>query len=252
MTTVTYEPVGRCIYCGAVENDLRKEHIIPRGLKGIHVLPKASCKKCEAITGQIEQICLRHMLGKFRRRAGFRTKKPKEQPATLPLTIIKLGGERETKEVPVSDLPYSLSLPVLPHPGILLGNEPSADLTLKAWCWGKDMKTEIKKHGGIGLEMGMIQPSAFMRMLAKIAHAHVVATSGLSAFRPLLTDFILNGSETPGHLVGGFPEVPPWEKALHRLTVHIQKAGGTKYVVVDLRLLAQLGAPVYQIVVGEP
>src|SRR3546814_3930149 len=77
---ITYPPVGQCIYCGSTKEPLGKEHIIPYGLGGNLVLPKASCKGCEAITGGFEQVCLRTMFGPARLRLNMPTRRRKERP----------------------------------------------------------------------------------------------------------------------------------------------------------------------------
>ena len=54
-----YQPVWRCIYCGAAptrKGALGKEHIIPQGLGGTLILPRASCRSCEDITKRIEKV----------------------------------------------------------------------------------------------------------------------------------------------------------------------------------------------------
>jgi hypothetical protein len=58
-----YAPAGFCIYCGARGPSvaLGQEHIVPKGLGGTLILPDASCRDCEKITGAIEQQCLRRM-----------------------------------------------------------------------------------------------------------------------------------------------------------------------------------------------
>jgi 5-methylcytosine-specific restriction endonuclease McrA len=48
-----YSNVNRCIYCGTLEN-LTDEHIIPYGLGGRSILPKASCSECSNITTNFE------------------------------------------------------------------------------------------------------------------------------------------------------------------------------------------------------
>src|SRR5689334_18494616 len=95
-----YQPVGRCIYCGTGD-DLTDEHVIAFGLKGHLLLPKASCRKCARITGWVEQQCLRHMLGPFRRRLNFPTRKPKERVTHLPLHVVQHDDTVITKTVPV-------------------------------------------------------------------------------------------------------------------------------------------------------
>lgn len=44
-TEKIYQPVNVCIYCGGT-GALSDEHIIPFGLGGRWVLPKASCAEC--------------------------------------------------------------------------------------------------------------------------------------------------------------------------------------------------------------
>jgi hypothetical protein len=64
-----YKPVWYCIYCsdGVIKNatkrSLGKEHIIPLGLGGNQILPRASCKNCGRITGMVEETCQHMMLG---------------------------------------------------------------------------------------------------------------------------------------------------------------------------------------------
>ena len=58
----TFAPCGRCVYCGAI-TELSDEHIVPFGLGGRWVLPKASCSVCSVKTSRIERTCLRTMLG---------------------------------------------------------------------------------------------------------------------------------------------------------------------------------------------
>jgi hypothetical protein len=100
MTEITaqprvYPPVGFCIYCGSQGGDLRREHIIPFGLGGNAILPKAGCRACEAITGSFEQIALRGMLGKLRMRLGLQTRNKKDRPKALHLELINPDGSIE-------------------------------------------------------------------------------------------------------------------------------------------------------------
>jgi hypothetical protein len=245
---IVYEPVGSCIYCGATEN-LTREHIVPRGLKGTLILPDASCRDCATITGRIENLCLRHMMGRFRRRIGIKSKKA--QPASLPLKITMADGSEEERSVPISDLPTAISLPVWHHePTLLTGVRRPFEVA--TWTWiKKDAPAAVERLGGVGFEVTRLQPVIFSRMLAKIAFSYSVAKLGLGTFEPLLIQHILVGLENPTHLVGGPPQKPPAEKALHRLTPHHVAAHEKSYLVIEVRLLAQLGAPTYMVVVGE-
>jgi hypothetical protein len=51
--TTRTSPVGVCIYCGSGDN-LTDEHVLPFGLGGNLVLPKASRKRYAAITPAFE------------------------------------------------------------------------------------------------------------------------------------------------------------------------------------------------------
>src|ERR1700730_18119661 len=98
-----YKPVGRCIYCGSLEystdssRPLAEEHIIPLALGGDRILPEASCRKCERITGNFEQMALRGVLRGARVSLGLRSKKG--HPDTLPL-YAHVRGEVATIEIP--------------------------------------------------------------------------------------------------------------------------------------------------------
>jgi hypothetical protein len=50
---VTYDPIGRCIYCDSETSELGDEYIIPYSLNGTHVLPEASCRTCEGVTSYL-------------------------------------------------------------------------------------------------------------------------------------------------------------------------------------------------------
>jgi hypothetical protein len=76
-----YPAANRCIYCGATDVELRREHVIPFGLGGNIIFPRSSCKECERITGAFEQFCLRSMMGNFRVRYDFPTRKSKKNGA---------------------------------------------------------------------------------------------------------------------------------------------------------------------------
>src|ERR1700730_2940748 len=84
-----YDPVGRCIYCGATSygadnsRPLADEHIIPLALDGDRVLPNASCQRCEKLTSSAELMALRGVLRGPR--ISLALKSRKGHPDTLPL-----------------------------------------------------------------------------------------------------------------------------------------------------------------------
>src|SRR5262245_1110250 len=87
-----FPPVGRCIYCDTADGPLSKEHVIPFGLGGNFILPRASCKACAKITSAFERTCLRQMYGDLRTKYGAPSRRPKKRPKYIPL-IVNRGGE---------------------------------------------------------------------------------------------------------------------------------------------------------------
>ncbi|MBO0734649.1 MAG: hypothetical protein J2P49_10115 [Methylocapsa sp.] len=57
---------GRCIYCGKDDVTLTDEHFLPLCLGGQHIIEKASCRLCAAITSKFEQHVARDMWGNAR------------------------------------------------------------------------------------------------------------------------------------------------------------------------------------------
>lgn len=110
-----YDPVGFCIYCKSVDG-LEREHVLPLGLGGIAVLPKASCRACAAITGEIEQVVMRGPMRAVRVYRALRSRtKHKDAPRTYALTIIKNGVE-EKIDLAAEDYPILLHFPVFSEP----------------------------------------------------------------------------------------------------------------------------------------
>lgn len=259
-----YAPVGYCIYCRAHGVPLTDEHIIPLGLGGNLVLPKASCAKCAAITGRIEQFCLRNMFGVVRARMQFPTRRPKERHRLSPLHIVQNDNSVSTKQIPISDFPFGIVLARLQPPRILLGlppvqNFPGADF------WRANIPDELQatatRFGGKGFRLGSFHAGYFTRMLAKIGHAFAVADQGLDKFTPLLSDMIVGNYDTPNYLVGGNGHTEtPATSMVHQLHLEVGWVDGVDYssigptdiqfLIVHIRLFAFLGSPQYHVVVG--
>lgn len=244
--SVRYQPVGRCIYCGAT-NDLTREHIIPRGLKGPLLLPEASCRPCAKITGNFEQIVLREGLGMFRRKIGIKPSKKKDQVSQMPLRVSGLDGADEIRVLPMAELPTAFAMPVFHLPDLLVDSPPQ--FSLNVWTWIKRDAARAPPSAA-GFTVGQIDLGAFMRMLAKIAHAYLVSQRGLGTFKPLLMELILSGGEDSHKWVGGLP-MEPAVPNLHTIAAGEIVRGDATYYFVDIRLFAQIGAPTYRVVAGK-
>jgi hypothetical protein len=260
-STVTFPPVGTCIYCGTKDGEMTDEHIVPFGLGGNVILPKASCRNCAKRTGQMEQTIQRMILGPFRVRFGLPTRRKKERPAELELQITK-GGKITKRNVPISAFPLVYHTIRLPRPRILDGLPPTDKLDCESVVIVSeaDQKRYAGRHGE-GFSPGQFEPIIFYRFLAKIAHSFAVSRLGFGQFRPFLRDIVLGKPDVPINslfqLIGGGADVPiqtdsnPELRQGHILQNHSHKATGVDYALVSIRLFSFLGTPTYYAVVGE-
>ena len=99
-----YRAANRCIYCNArpdAATELTDEHVIPKGLMGCNVIPKASCKKCqEVINREIEQPLLRGLFKPFRYVVALPGRNQAERSLYVPETTV-VDGIEVTQEVHV-------------------------------------------------------------------------------------------------------------------------------------------------------
>jgi len=109
MCSMTYDSVGKCIYCGSTayaagepSHRLGDEHIIPQGIGGKLLLPEASCKNCERITSRLETKCVASLFDPGRLHLGLRGRKSKRR------TMAPMNTERDGRVV---------KLPMEDHPG---------------------------------------------------------------------------------------------------------------------------------------
>ena len=252
---IVYEPVGRCIYChseGSRSEPLGKEHIVPYGLGGDWILPRASCRACAKITGEVERYCQREMFGTLRVR--MRLPSRKGHPATLPLEFIRPDGRPARQRVPSDKVPMALIGFRFPAPGLLRGLSPAVNFEghliakpVDDAAWRARPKMERFK-------VGQINTLIFARMLAKIAHAYIVANFRFDSFRPYLLDLILGRSTTAPYWIGGDPHPPAPEtvSALHHVYRQDCLRAGQQYLLAAVHLFSVAGMPRYHVVVGEP
>ncbi len=253
-----YKPAWFCIYCSngltkeATKHKLGAEHIIPFGLGGVQILPRASCKRCGAVTGAVEQSCLRMMFGPTRIRLGLPTRNPQERPTELTLILSQEATPIGQLKIPASEFPLVIPGLRLPPPGILTGDKPHDRLVgdfvlIQNEAETRKYLSEDKK----GFRVASFNNHVFMQMLAKIGHSYAVAEWGFHSFRPLLRDLILGRSQTASYWVGGSGrELPPDLSGLHRLELRREVSLATTYVVSYIRLFCNFGAPEYRVVVG--
>jgi len=248
-----YPPVGRCIYCGRTD-DLTDEHILALSLGGREVLEKASCRPCAAITRDIEQFVAVDMLKPVRTKLKMRSRRKK--PTHFRVKFVAPDGTETYEEVLPEDHPSPFVLVQLPTPGILERRPPARFFTAQSVITYFDPEAQQKQARKEPLKKLSIpmkfHPGLFCRVLAKTAYAYAVAEVGLDNFQPLVVGLILDGSETPTHLVGSNPVILPADRTmLHQMSIGPFVANDRRYIIVDIRLFAQFGGSIYRVVVGE-
>jgi hypothetical protein len=248
-----YPPVGQCIYClvdGASE-PLQDEHIIPLGLNGHYVLPKASCRHCADVTSSFERFCLREMLLEARVHLKMKTRRPKERPTSL-----KVYRDGQEFKLPVKDHPLNIRLPIFETAPVLNGRTAGGwAAQVSPFFWTASGFPGDEEHAAeriAALKDFTIRfnyaPTEFALMLAKIAHAATIAYRGNGTFEPLLNRIIVEKSTEVHDFVGGRSD-SPWLERDTSFHIHIRE--GQEYITAELCLFASLGAPVYEVVVGR-
>jgi hypothetical protein len=217
---------------------LTDEHIVPFGLGGRQKLREASCKVCQDITSKIETYCIEHLisharedLGIYGRRANRKTRRATAKRKATFIAIFRYAGIGLFGHVP-STLGATLCIQ---------RTTPDFDRRLAE----QGAHTVNFRHGGYNAE-------TFGRMLATIAHAYAVMHLGIGGFSPIAVNFIkgLAPRETFNYLVGGEPSIAPRVAERHALAHRWQSIAGKDYLVVDVRLFANLAMPLNHVVVG--
>lgn len=136
-TRVVFDPANFCIYCGAKDVVLTDEHIVPDGMGGKNILPKASCTDCQKIIHVFETYCQRTLLGNVRSFIGMKSskKRPPQQPSAL--IIPKDGGPPRRVFAPIEELPVQPFLPILPLPTEFFGQPAPEKLEVRFWTGGE-------------------------------------------------------------------------------------------------------------------
>jgi hypothetical protein len=256
-SSVVYAPVGRCIYCDDFKSDeLGDEHIIAYSLNGTQILPKASCRKCEKVTGYLDGFLGRSVFWQVRTAGHLRSRR--KLPDEFPV-ILGFGDDREEQVMVPADVhPSMLILPVFEMPDLLSGRTPDGNFRFRTVGWMRESvafdefkETTGAKSAGVDTR---IKPQQFSRALAKIAHSYAVARLGFGGFKPFLVDLIHGRNvERAPELVGSEPAIPP---AAHGKIHELDLVAHSEFVVVRIRLFASSSAegkamPVYLVVAGK-
>jgi hypothetical protein len=255
-----YDRASACVYCLS-GNDLTDEHIVPLGLGGRLVYPRASCRACSVITGAFEGAVLRSMFGPLRMFYDFPSRRKSERPPTLPLKVKHTANDDWTEiQVPRSEYPFLILMPYLSPPTFVAGreSETSDARAQKFWIRGvsegsgfNEHLEEICRRLGVHSVMptGQVCVPEFCRMLAKIAHSFASAECGPETANWLLRPMILSQDfSRRGTLMGTVTRLSSTPNKLHE--IHMVE-GPDASLSVQLQLLAVMDAPTYLIKVGD-
>lgn len=251
--TITYNPVGRCIYCRNQAANLQREHIIPFGLGGTLILPEASCAECAKKTAAVEGFCLQTMFIDARLHLDMPSRRHRRNRAPPPaLRAGHVGADREVsrwEELTKEKHPFALFTLDFSPAGILSGRPVLIPPKIVASILPSPQFNERMARLPVNASVGSrLDHRPFGRMLAKIAHAFAVAQYGLDGFEPLLPSIILGNATNTFYYVGGVTETEPRDiESLHTL----ESRKTQRFVLAYVRLFEIMGAPAYDIVVGR-
>lgn len=249
----TYPLVGHCIYCGS-EDALSDEHIVPYGLSGEDVIRKASCGTCAKETGRFEQLVLRGPMraARIHRRLKSRTKY-KEGSNTHRLAMTNDSGEFEI-DLPLSEYPILLHFPIFTQPGHLTGwDSPGIRMEgIHTIHFGPDPQDVAVKHGARELRFPSTteQPTAFARMLAKIAYGYAFAHGALSRIdgpSPVLACIRGLADDVGQWVFTSSGETVAYPGFLHRFAIH----EWNNLLVAEVHLFSDSQTPRYGVILGK-
>jgi hypothetical protein len=263
----TYPPANRCIYCGDTNGPLGEEHIIPEGIGGRIILPRASCKECERKIGKVEGTLNNADFAAARAHLGIKSKNSGRARNRIRLDLaeglekirdgakvsrhpLKITNHYITKE----EHPSLMMLPAFDPPGILLRQPPTDEFCgdgVFFWSITEGAGYKLAKVGPQALRM-RTHFELFGRLIAKIGYASAVADLGYGAFDPFVLDIILEGNMFAfKRYVGGHGITPPSDFT-HDVAIMTGNLDGKNLVCADIRLFSTRESAVgFRVFVGE-
>lgn len=257
---------GVCIYCGwdGGEDGLTDEHIVPFSLGGNTELLNASCRECGKVTSYLDGYMANAVFKHLRVHIGLQSRSG--HPVSLP-AIIELSEGQRAIDLATKDHPYFLNMPIWRPPGVMLGEQISAEFGISGhftyWYVPPNIRDTVGlKDGDIARIIDTSPPhnlNAFARGLAKIAYCNAVMKYGLDGFRPLATpEIILGKYPNIAYFVGSDPTAPspPYERGKqHSVGLGSMNYKNLKLLTATIRLFADsgangLGMPFYTVIYG--
>ena len=191
---------------------------------------------------------------------GLPSKRPSSKRSkTMPLFAVREGKEYKV-EIDKDDFPAALFLIRFLEPPLIrliMGLPPEHKREIKSWVhWFRfDPLLLLEKYGVQEFAAMRLDIRYFCRMLAKIAHAFMVAEHGPDGFDAFLPPVITDPdfqSRSALKFIGCLPALEPREDGLHMIANGKAQVGDKKFWITKIRLFANLGAPTYIILAGAP
>ncbi len=264
--------IGQCIYCRSDggENGLGEEHVFPLALNGRLILNNASCTPCANLIATYEGKVLNGQFRGHRMTSNVpgRRATTDYSKSSLPVILRFADGTTRREAVPIAECPIKVILPVFGalntnyslRPQILQPLDHM--IAIRQPTYAAKERALLDRFGAVNLEPHFRPDlSAFVRMLAKIAHGLSVGKLGLNGFSPTLLDIILLGSIPRTTDIGCVENTLPrvavegyelqWAYKLSSIPVGNTDVTTSHLIVVDLMPVARgPSAPVYSIVAG--
>lgn len=259
-TSVTFPSVNACIYCEAI-GVLSREHIVPAGLSGEWVLPKASCQECAKITSKVELHLLRGHWLPHRVRLGLRSRRPnlrQDFAATI-------DDEYGVRKVLLKNVEYpgmvvcTFSAPTVLHGEVRSGAPLASGI---GWLQTGDANSFIQasdprpfqgtRHVTMPADLDV---AMLMRFLAKVGWSYAVGVFGLSTFRErFVQKLILGDTDGANSYVGqgtDFPDLRLPGDGLHALLVRRHDDDVVSVCMQLFRESSRFEPPIYEVAVGR-
>lgn len=247
----SYKPIGKCIYCGNTEN-LGNEHIIPYGLNGQWILPKASCNKCAKITAEFEKDVLRGLFFEARTSLGLKTRNKEHKSSLLPL-IVKKDGKEQVLLLPPNEHFTTVCFLEYPLPAYIDGRsyEKGVDVRALSLISLREPDGAVKKHeiSEVKFKLYLNKVDSFARLIAKIAYGFIVAQFGLDSMEESFLPKIITGEdEQICKYVGTCTDkIMRAENTIHNIMMNVNEK---REIMVRIKLFSFTDAPEYLVVVG--
>jgi hypothetical protein len=239
---------------------LTDEHVIPEGLGGDRILPKASCPDCCDLTSRIEHRILRqsHGLRAARSSLGIGKRRKREKPTEAPIETEDSAGRTE-RPIPLAVHPLLFSLPLLEMPSTMSGRVAPTGVRVRGWhhySAGPEARVTLAYLGEQKVYgRSRLYDHDFAKLIAIISWCSWVAEYGIKPLAETWLPPVIRGQdEAVGKFVGtldyalvGLTGAP----CLHSVHLGLVKHEGRWLGVARVQLCLQLTpCPTYTAVVG--